>query len=546
MSGFVRAAFVSVLWALGVCAALAQPAPLRAFTPPWPEAPFSHYAEGQPLERVLTEFATGFGLRLDLSPEVKGQVSGRFNTKTPTEFIDRLGSTYGFVWYARMGTLHVVRTAQMITRALPVPAGGFASLKRALAEMGVLDTRFGWGELPEQGAVLVNGPPQYVAALEQTLAILPNAPGGQQVAVFRLRHASVDDRRISYRDREITTPGLATVLRNLISGSGSIGSETLAAVAAPLRGIAEPPASASTQPAPFAPSSLANNARQRAPSIQADSRLNALIVQDAPERLPIYERVIALLDVPTALIEIEALIIDINATRLEELGISWGGRVGGVALGFGNAETAPTQGTVSLVSGGKTVTPATVNVATGNYLVARIRALETVGDAQIQSRPSILTVDNVGALIDLSETFYIRTSGERVATVTPITVGTTLRVTPRVVDNGRSQGRVVQLVVDIEDGAIQDRTVDTLPTVRRSVVNTQALVSEDATLLIGGYRTDQKVNSDERIPGLGAIPVIGSLFSTKTGNVQKRERLFMIRPRIIAFPDGAPAAPAKP
>ena len=119
------------------------------------------------------------------------------------------------------------------------------------------------------------------------------------------------------------------------------------------------------------------------------------------------------------------------------------------------------------------------------------------------------------------------------ATVTPVTVGTTLRVTPRVVEPGDGQARAVRLVVDIEDGAIQDRTVDTLPTVRRSVVSTQALVEEASTLLIGGYRTDQKVSNDERIPVLGSIPLLGALFSTKTNDVQKRERLFMIRPRVV-------------
>ena len=542
--------------ALALALCLTTAGALAAPPAPWPDAPFSHYAENTPLDKVLADFAAGFSLRLELGDEVSGTVNGRFNSKSPSEFIDRLGGVYGFVWYVRQGTLHVVRASQVVSRALAVPPGSLASLRKALTEMGVIEPRFGWGELPEQGVVLVSGPPQYVATIEQTLALLPRSPGGQQVAVYRLRHASVDDRRILYRDREITTPGLATVLRNLISGQGGAPNETLAALAAPLRGItgdaspgatpATPAAAAAAAPRPF------NLQQARAPSLQADSRLNALIVQDVPERLPVYEKLIAMLDVPTALIEIEALIIDINAQRLDELGIAWGGRSGGVAFGFGNPGTALASGALSLVSGGKTVTPATVSVDTGNYLVARIRALESKGDAQIQSRPSILTVDNVGALIDLSETFYIRTAGERVATVTPVTVGTTLRVTPRVVEPGAGQGRVVQLVVDIEDGAIQDRTVDTLPTVRRSVVNTQALVNEDATLLIGGYRTDQKVSNHERVPVLGAIPLLGALFNTRTADVQQRERLFMIRPRIVTLPGApttgpmppAPAAPA--
>jgi len=148
-------------------------------------------------------------------------------------------------------------------------------------------------------------------------------------------------------------------------------------------------------------------------------------------------------------------------------------------------------------------------------------------------------VDNIGAMLDLSETLYIRTQGERVATVTPVTAGTSLRVTPRVIENG--QERVVQLVVDIEDGQIQDRLIDTLPTVRRSNVSTQAIVLENETLLIGGYNTDQNIERVDRVPLLGEIPVVGALFSNKTRDVQKRERLFMIKPKIVSLPSAGSA-----
>ncbi|HSW08472.1 type III secretion system outer membrane ring subunit SctC [Aquabacterium sp.] len=539
-----------------LCAGLAGTA--RGATPPWPEVPYTQYAENLPLDKVLGEFAASFSLALQLDKGVTGTVNGRFNSRNPSEFIERLGGVYGFVWTVHAGTLQVTRASQSVQRALPV-SGNPAAIKRALSDMGLLDPRFGWGELPEQGIVLVSGPPDYVRRIEQTLALLPTqGAGGLQVAVYRLRHASVDDRTMMFRDREITTPGLATVLRNLINGAGGGASDVLVSLATPLRTVAEtspttvanagaaavPGSTAAAQGATAAGAAPARSSRpaaSRTPSIQADSRLNALIVQDTPERLPLYERLVAVLDVPTPLIEIEALIIDINATRLDELGITWGGRNGTLALGFGNPAATLAQGALSVVSGGRGVTPTTVSQDTGNYLVARIRALETQGEAQIQSRPSVLTVDNAGALIDLSETFYIRTQGERVATVTPVTVGTTLRVTPRVVEAGDGQPRSVRLVVDIEDGAIQDRTVDTLPTVRRSVVSTQALVDEDATLLIGGYRSDQKVSNDERIPVLGAIPLVGALFSTRSHDVQKRERLFMIRPRVVA-----PLVAAKP
>jgi type III secretion protein C len=300
----------------------------------------------------------------------------------------------------------------------------------------------------------------------------------------------------------------------------------------------ESPSTASSATTSEQPSSRKAVASHRGPSIQADPRINAIIVQDTPDRIPVYERLIAQLDVPTPLIEIEALIIDVNTQRLEELGIAWNAALGGrAAIGYGDVNAPVDANTLSLAAAtkGAGVTPATTVVANAaNYFIARLRLLEEKGDARIQARPSILTIDNVGALIDLSETFYIRTSGERVATVTPVTAGTTLRVTPRLVTAGDQL--VVRLVVDIEDGQIQSRVVDALPTVRRSAVSTQAVVRKDESLLLGGYNAQQNIASTSKVPFLGDLPGVGALFSSKSEDVQRRERLFLIRPKIVGIP----------
>ncbi len=512
---------------------------------PWPDAPFSYYANNAKLEHVLREFGGNFSLSVQLTPAVSGSVNGRFNTANPTEFINRLGSIYGFNWFTYAGTLYVSKSTETVTRGISALGANIGSARDALTSLGVIDARFGWGELPEQGVALVSGPPAYVDLVERTIKSLPLVAGGQQIAVFRLRHASVDDRTILYRDREITTPGLATVIRNLFNGGGATGvtNTTLNALAAPLKAASPlvedgPPSAASDTPA----KAVSVNKQGRA-TIQADSRINALIVQDIPERLPIYERLIRELDIPTALIEIEALIIDVNSDKLKELGIAWGGRVGKTAIGYGNLNNSDSNAISIGAAVSGAINPTTLLVDAGNYLVSRVHALEGVGDAHIQSSPSILTIDNVGALLDLSETFYIRTMGERVASVTPVTAGTTLKVTPRYLPGEGAPA--IQLTVDIEDGQIQDRQVDTLPTVRRSVVSTQAIVGENQTLLIGGYNTQARSERVEGVPVLSKIPILGLLFSNRTSNVQKRERLFMIKPKIISLPTVAQAVPAE-
>ena len=564
------------------CAMLTVSPHAHASPPPWAEAPYSYYANNESMHTVLGNFASSFSLSLDLSPEVTGTVNGKFNAQSPSEFMDRLSSVYGLNWFTHAGTLFVSRTTQITTKAITSGSSSIATMREALGSLGILDKRFGWGELPEQGVALVSGPPAYVGLIERTMATLPLAAGGQQVAVFKLKHASVDDRTILYRDRQITTPGLAQVLRNLINNAGGTGSSgvsnsSLSSVAGMLAMPAGLPAAANTAGlyfdsngngaatgTPASPYGAANGTgataasgalnpagnrsaqptarRVAAPSIQADSRLNAIIVQDTPERIPLYKALIEQLDVATPLIEIEALIIDVNTTRVDELGIAWSGRKGGTVGGFGNM-TPSGDGNdlvIGALSRSATFDPTSLVVNAGNNLIGRIRALESSGDASIQSRPSILTIDNIGALLDLSETFYVRTIGERVATVTPITAGTTLRVTPHFVM--RDGGPVVQLDVDIEDGQIQETTVDTLPIVRRSTVSTQAIVGEGQTLLIGGYRSRQQTSTVDKVPGLGSVPILGLLFSNKINNSQVRERMFMIRPRVVSLPPQLSAA----
>ncbi|MVW78593.1 EscC/YscC/HrcC family type III secretion system outer membrane ring protein [Bordetella sp. 02P26C-1] len=508
--------------------------------PNWPLVPYSYYANQEDLPTLLREFAGGFSLALQIGPNVKGVVNGKFNTNSPTEFLNRLGGVYGFNWFVHSGTLFVSRSDDMQTRTIDSQGSSITAIRDALEQLGVLDPRFGWGELADQGIALVSGPPAYVALVEKTVKALPIGPGGQEVAVFKLKHASVNDRTVTYRDSTMVTPGLATVLRNLITGDSSgVGNETLVTMAAPLR---EKPPLVSVDSEPTRESSGvvssagkaspgSSGLRLREATVQADTRLNAIIVQDVPERIPVYRALIEQLDVPSTLIEIEAMIVDVNSELVRTLGVSWGLLSGDVSVGYNNLTAAPSRG----LSPADGVLPGlgTLGLSVGDSLVARLRALQTEGQATILSQPSILTTDNMGAVIDLSDTFYVQTSGERVATVTPITAGTSLRVTPRYI--GASEGMRVELTVDIEDGRIQDEILEKLPTVRKSTISTLAVVENDQTLLIGGYNSTQDSNKTEKVPFLGDIPFLGALFSHRSKTLQRRERLFLLRPRVVAI-----------
>ena len=532
------------LCCLGLLAAcLARPA--VAGPPPWTEASFTYFADRQPLVDVLSRFAGSFGLEPLLSPAVRAanpHISGKFTTVNPSEFLNQIGSAYGLSWFTYDGKLYVSKSNERSTQALAPPGVGVASLKQALTELGIYEEKFGWGDIPDRGMVLISGPPAYVQLIKRAVAELPPLAPDQQFQMFRLRYAQVDDRTIFFRDKEITTSGVATILRGLVSGDGSKSgtSVALTEMAAPLRAISplgQDRTDAAPPPATDGRTAAVPPARERQrPVIQADSRLNAVIVRDRPENMPIYRDLIAILDVPSQLIEIEAMIVDVNSRAASELGLDWRAASRNLAAGFGNLATDPASRAATLAFG-HGINPNTMVANATSYLLARIRALESDGNARVVSRPSILTMDNLGALIDLSDTFYIQSIGERVTSVVPVSVGVSLRVTPRIIDEGGS--RAVQLTVDIEDGVIQSQADQnnagsSLPRVRRSTIGTQAVMREDESLLIGGFNAEQDILEKEGVPGLSSLPLLGSLFSKTTSSTGRQERLFVITPRIVS------------
>lgn len=520
----------------------------KAATPPWPEAKFTHLADRQELAEVLRSFARSFGIQIVISEStaaLKEKLTGKFNAVNPSEFLNQLGAAHGLQWFYYSGTLYVCRNFETATRSISPQGVGLQEFRKALTDLGVVDPKFGWGELPDRGVAIVSGPPAYVDLVAWAVATLPLPQPAQQIRVFRLKHAQVNDRVISYRDQQITTAGVASILRNLVTGQGGTGGTNmtnfpqLAAIAAPIRESVAPSApddsrggNGANQSNGSSQQSLARQQNQiLRPVIQADSRLNALIVKDIPTHMAAYEELIKLLDVPTKLIEIEAVIVDVNSSNVADLGIDWGARAGSVAGGFGRPDAAPDNVTGTIIFG-RDVNPTTVIPNAGSYLMARVRALEGKGSARVVSRPSVLTVDNLGALIDLSETLYVQSIGERVASVVPISVGTTLKVTPHIIDT--NDGQAVHLVVDIEDGAIQDTSTQTLPRVRRSTIGTQAVMNARESLLIGGFNAESDIRATDKVPGLGDLPALGAFFKKKATKIEKRERLFLITPKILS------------
>jgi type III secretion protein C len=428
-----------------------------------------------------------------------------------------------------------------------------------------LDGRFTWKASGGGGVIYVTGPQRYAELVTQMADLLDQkartAQGNEAIEVFSLKYAWADDLTFTYRDKEVIVPGVATILRNLLSSGSTQGvlegrqEKQLPHTVAKLKGKGLAAFGESGSKGERPPEMKKEGEHEKieekaedkgGPSsgipdafIQPDTRMNAVIVRDEKERMPYYRELIASLDVPVGLVEIQATIIDVNTDELSELGIDWNVKAGGhnkYQVGF-NADVPFIPGSPTLITGNGFNLATTITWGDGEFLLGRIRAMEDRGNARILSRPSVLTINNTEALLEKKETFYVKVPGAYEVDLFNVTTGIMLKVTPHIIEEEGQ--KKIKLIVNIEDGDISNQSVDQIPIVNQSSINTQAVIRENESLLIGGTYHEIEQKNKQTVPVLGRVPLLGLLFQKKDNTLQKMERMFMITPRIVASDSSA-------
>lgn len=511
----------------------------------WKQTAYAYEANHSPLATVLTDFTTAFGVKLDLDPAITGTVDGKMRSDNPQAFLERLALEYHFQWFVYNNTLYVSPRSDQTSVRIEVSPDAVDDLQKALTDVGLLDSRFGWGILPDEGVVLVRGPKRYVDLIRDYSEKVESPDEKQEIIVLPLRYANAADRTIQYRDQQLKVSGVASILQGLLEpktqGQGpngiGISSNLLGGTPTPslfggyggaasgmldasqgmqdgTRGLIASATSSGSRSLKN-PSDSTRTGKIR---VEADERNNAVLIYDLPKRQGMYQKLVAQLDVPRNLVEIDAIILDINRNDLAELSSNW----------------STTSGK-STISGGLTPTGSTSTVSISNpgKFSLALQALQSNGAAKIIGNPSILTLENQPAVIDISQTEYLSATGENVADIVPITAGTSLQVIPRTERTGDKKD--IQLVVDIEDGEIDASSInETQPSVRKANVSTQAVIAEKGSLVIGGFHTNEDKDTVSKVPLLGDIPYIGNLlFRYHNHEINRRERVFILTPRVI-------------
>ena len=198
----------------------------------------------------------------------------------------------------------------------------------------------------------------------------------------------------------------------------------------------------------------------------------------------------------------------------------------------------------STVGTGATVAVGRV-VNSGVSFAALIQALRSDGSSNIISTPSLITMNNEEAEVKVTQEIplitgsFSSTTASVSGTTSPFQtiqreeVGTILKVTPHI-----NEGNSVQLKIEQEDSSPGAKLTDSadISTNKRSI-KTTVLIEDGGIIVLGGLMSDTVTESEDRVPGLGAIPIIGNLFKSRSGSRQKKNLVVFIRPRIMRDAD---------
>ncbi len=331
---------------------------------------------------------------------------------------------------------------------------------------------------------------------------------------------------------------LATTLRAALAGTPT----TSTTATAPTPATAAAAAAASAQPSTGG-------------QIQADPATNSLVIT-APE--PQYRQlraVIDLLDARRAQVFVESLIAEVNADKAAEFGIQWQGvlgkngdsSIGLLGTNFGTGG----NNIITLAAGaaaGTAVPGAGLNFGVSNringiYVLGFLaRFLQQTGEGNILSTPNLLTLDNEEAKIVIGQNVpfvtgsFTNTSSGGGGTVNPFQtierkdVGLTLRVKPQISENGTVKLTIFQEVSSVQASSINSTTG--LITNKRSI-ESSVLVDDGAIVVLGGLLQDEYSGNQEKVPGLGDVPLFGNLFKSETRTRKKTNLMVFLRPVVV-------------
>jgi general secretion pathway protein D len=295
-------------------------------------------------------------------------------------------------------------------------------------------------------------------------------------------------------------------------------------------------------------------------SVTADPATNALVVSAAPQDWQTLKQIIDELDVPRVQIFVQAVIAEVSVQRQKQLGVNFQSATGlsGSTIGLGTLSTSTLQTALTnplslsglslgLASGSTCSVPVTSSSSSGSsstsYInvpcdIALINALQGDTHSNVLSAPTLLTADNEEAMIIVGQNLPFvgsasanaALSGQIFNSVDRRNVGITLDLVPEVSEGDYVKLDIYEEVSNVVAGT-QDDTYGPTTTIRAA--STSVFVQDHRTAVIGGLISSNDENSNQGVPFISDIPVIGNLFNNLSQTREKQNLLVFLTPHII-------------
>ena len=304
--------------------------------------------------------------------------------------------------------------------------------------------------------------------------------------------------------------------------------------------------------------------------VSVDERTNSLIVKDVPDKVAEVRALVTKLDVPAKQVMIDSRIVIASDTFARDLGVQFGvtgvtdkvGQVGAISGSLSGTDTVIGSAVNNLTQTGQPFpvtipdlasrvgvslpanpvnggTPArlAMSILGADYLVdLELSALQSEGKGEVLSNPRVVTADLKKATIvqgtQIPYTTVSGTGGGATYTTEFKDAFLRLEVTPQITPDDRvrmdlkvAKDTVGQLVPQVPSGFV--------PSIDKREVDTQVLVNNGETVVLGGVFENTKANSQDKVPLLGDIPLLGYLFQRESKNTNKRELLIFVTPQIL-------------
>ncbi|MDR0742028.1 MAG: hypothetical protein LBE98_01020 [Puniceicoccales bacterium] len=542
---------------------------------PFSKSSYYHFAKDQNLSALIQDFFSMQGITVVISDRINYTVNGRFSKMDPAEFWSYITKAYGLVWFFDGKIMFVYTNSELQTQIFRMDPDGIGTLSVILLRLGFIASDFSFRAVGEANVLIVTAPPQYIDVINDiaTKFVPSKISDTTIVKIIPLKYAWAYDMTFNYANGSISVPGVSSLLQSIITGQQlsaafspfnvNVGANQKQVEYQQMVGVLDdtPPYAkdinnniknmqkdgknsdkgkndkSSGDKSSSDGNSIDISGTSLPGFITCDQRLNAIIIRDRRENMPFYEEIISKLDVPCEVIKIDVAIVDVNKTSSLVFGLSGISATlsNGKPIGISMSKTDLNATAVANLASTGSIA-GKLGIAKNAEISYAIDALEKSSNGQAVSRPSVLTLDNVAAILETDKVHYATVSGTNNSNAYTQSATTKLQVVPHIIpgdvdENGK---RKMKLFVDISDGSFEvNEEGDETSTVTQHSLNTQSVLYEGQSLVIGGYDSEINQKKDNGIPVLQHFPLIGTLFKHTTNSKEVKERIYIISPSVI-------------